>query len=191
MWANLLILFPSNKGGSKWHFQFYSSANQKNKQTNKPRITKPMCAESPLIKFLLWLADKSRADFFQVWCEVGLSFAVILSLGPKEEITSIRDNFPGLPGGLRKEEWTPRCSEVAASDRPTDESNRWEEVSTWNWYAPCCWKRRRCLANGTGGRVEGTSRRIPKACFPLEWHLENDTCGETFGQNLAAETVNK
>lgn len=36
MWANLSILFPSNKGGSKWHFQFYSSANQKNKQTNKP-----------------------------------------------------------------------------------------------------------------------------------------------------------
>lgn len=157
MWAYLLILFPSNKEEISGIFSFIpqpTRKKKKNKKTTQPtnelnNNNKRLCMEAWLIKFSLWLADKSWADFFRVWCKVRLDFSVILSLGPKEEMTSIRDNFPGLPRGVPKEEWTPCCSEVAASDHPTDESNRWDEVSVWNWYTPWWWKRRSSLGSDT------------------------------------------
>lgn len=157
--------------------------------------TKPLCAESWLIKFLSWLADKSRTDFFQVWCKIGLDFSLILSLGPKEEITSIRDNFPWLPRGVWKEEWTPCCSEVAVSDRPTDESNRWEEVSIWNWYAPWWWKRRSCLDSNAGmHRVEmlpNTNSLLYRTSFGI-WRMTEyrETCGQYLMVEIISSEIN-
>lgn len=118
IWANILILFPSNKGGNKWHFQFCPSANQ---GTNLSKQWKPKTGRWVLVnQVFVVVGRQNRADFSRVWCKVGLNFSVILSLGPKEEIASIRDNLPRLPREVWKEEWIPCCSEVAVSDRPTD-----------------------------------------------------------------------
>lgn len=58
MWANLLILFPSNKGGHKWHFQFYPHLGKK-----KAPKTKPLCAESWLIKFFVMVGRQKLSRF--------------------------------------------------------------------------------------------------------------------------------
>lgn len=139
-----------------------------------------MCPASWLIRFLLWLADESWADFFQVWCEVGLGFAVILSSGPKEEVTSIRGHFPGLPRGKWKEEWAPCCCEVSVSDRPTDESNRWEEASMRNWRAPWWWGRRSCLEGDTRDVESGDLAGCRRRALSFVWHLENGGVQEDF-----------